>query len=109
MPRRWTPRYELGRKVEERSTFTGRFVSYGTKPGYGRRPVTILLADIADEHGKVVTDHLWFNRTQGFDSLGPLRTGDRVKFDARVKTYHKGGRADRIDYKLSYPSQVRRV
>lgn len=105
MPR-WTPRYELGRRVEERSTFTGRFVRFGSKPG---RLETILLADIADRFGNVLTDHLWFNRTKGFIDLGPLRAGDRVMFDARVKTYRKAGRVVRIDYKLSYPSQVRRV
>ena len=98
------PRYELGRHVEERATYTGWFDCYGTKPGHAKRLVTVLLTQITDQHGTLITDHLWFNRTKGFDRFGILRRGDRLQFAARVKTYR---RARGVDYKLSYPTQIR--
>jgi hypothetical protein len=100
------PRYALGRKVEERASFTGCFENYGTKPGHAKRPVTLLLTQITDHTGTVVTDHLWFNRTKGFDALGKLRRGERLGFDARVKTYRKRGG---VDYKLTRPTRIKRV
>ena len=102
---KYQPRYELGRHVQERLTFVGSFEKFGTKPGHAKRPVTILLLSIT--HGStVVTDHLWLNRTKGFDAMR-LRRGDRVQFDARVKTYRKGN--GKLDYKLSYPTKVIRL
>jgi hypothetical protein len=99
------PRYELGRRVEERLTFVGTFQKYGTKPGHAKRPVTLLLVNIT-LNGRVVCDHVWVNRGKQFDEGGWLRPGDRVRFDARVRTYRKG---NQIDYKLTYPTRVMRL
>jgi len=100
---RGKPRYELGRKVQERSTYRGAFTRFGSKPG---NLTTVLLTQIKDSDGKVVTDHLWLNYTLGFRRLGRLQSGDQVIFDARVTTYRKWRG---IDYRLSYPTKLRLV
>lgn len=100
----------------KRAAFTGTFERFGHKRDYGRDKPTVLLKDIRDERGELVDDHMWFNLTKGFKRL-VLQEGDRVAFDARVKSYQKGykGRREDVfkplewDYKLSYPTKVRRV
>lgn len=107
---------KLGEK--ERHTFTGQFERFGQKPAYkGPIPdITILLLNVKDESGTVVTDHLWFKYTKGFEACD-LKVGDIVKFDARVKEYEKGYKGYRDieaeimhpvsrDYKLSYPTNI---
>lgn len=99
-------RKELGKNGEVRDTFIGTFERLGSKNRwYGQR--TVLLKDIKNKEGKVITDHLWFNLTKGFHKLH-LRKGDIIQFDARVKAYVKGyDKIDRkIDYKLSYPTKL---
>ena len=105
----------------ERTRFCGTFVRYGTKPGWrGNTEKTLLLRNIVElESGQRVTDHLWFNLTKGFQSLGELHEGDIIEFDARVKPYRAGywgwdsDRAaenpPRWDYKLSHPTRIKRV
>ena len=110
-------REELQRINGERTRFTARFVRYGRKGSFrgGTKP-TVLLADITDINGNVVTDHLWFNLTKGFDAL-KLNGNDQVEFEARVKLYIKGyrGRRDvpdkpvKDDYKLSHPTKVKKL
>ena len=100
-----------------RATFSGIVERYGTKSSYGHPKPTLLLKDIKDGGGMIVTEHLWFNLTQGFAKLG-LQPGDAVKFDARVKPYIKGYRGYRDDvydkpieedYKLSHPTNLRKM
>ncbi len=109
----------------ERKTFVGTFVRFGKKSRYRPKKVgdtwvdydeTVLLADIRDLDGAPVTDHLWFNFTKGFASLGDLSEGDVIRFDARVKPYTKGyvNRREWIDtretdYKLSHPTKFVKV
>lgn len=100
-----TPRYELGRRVKERGTFTGRFERVG---GKDNNRLTVCLTEIRDSRNVVVADHLWFNWTKGFKSLGWLNPGDIIQFDGRVTTYLKCG-GNKLDYKLSHPSQVKIV
>ena len=97
-----------------RHTFTGIFKKTGWKDGYRGSVQTILLLDIKDEHGQVVTDHLWFNFTRGFVAANPME-GDVLQFDARVSKYIKGymGYRDDVydhpieeDYQLSRPTKV---
>ena len=111
-------RRELRRRSGERTAFTGEFVRYGSKPGYRGPPQkTILLRNIRDLKGQLVTEHLWFNLTKGFAALGLLAEGDRVQFDARIKPYEKGykGRREDVylpvstDYKLSHPTQIQKL
>jgi YgiT-type zinc finger domain-containing protein len=109
----------------ERKTFTGMFVRFGRKHRF--KPIkvgdewidydtTVLLRDIRDATGKIVTDHLWFNYTLGFARLGELSEGEEIRFNARVKPYLKGYvnhrewvDERRIDYKLSHPTKFARV
>jgi|688.fasta_scaffold1162972_1 hypothetical protein len=104
----------------QRNRFTGIFNRYGTKSNWHGFPeTTILLKNITDSAGKVMTDHLWFNLTKGFQDLGDLKEGDIISFDARVKGYHKGyqGRMgyetgqfySEYDYKLSFPTKIEKV
>lgn len=99
----------------ERHTFTGTFVRIGSKGG--RTQLTVLLQDIRLAGGrKVLTDHAWFNYTDGFKALD-LSKGDVVRFDARVDDYKKGYWGDNpkkiaqlppptVDYKLSRPTKI---
>jgi len=100
----------------KRECFTGVFVRYGTKSSFrGPRKTTILLKDIKDQNGVILTDHLWFNLTKGFDEYD-LKEGDIISFDARVKKYQKGYKGYRedvyepieTDYKLSHPSKIKK-
>jgi len=109
-------RKELKKLDEVRSTFTGTFVRIGTRTSFGHPKQTLLLLDVKDGTGKVVTDHLWFNLTKGFAELA-LVSGDTVRFDARVKEYVKGYRGRRYDidmpiendYKLSHPTKLAKL
>ena len=112
-------RKKLRRQEGQRKRFSGTFVRYGTKPAWsGPEPdITLLLKGVVMvETGELVTDHLWFNLTKGFEALGELSEGDVVYFDARVKSYRAGYRGrdieralynpPRIDYKLSHPTKI---
>lgn len=111
-------RVKLQEIEEVRDVFTGTFTKFGTKPNGWHQPLkTVLLVDIKDAQGEVVTDHLWFNNTKGFDAL-ILAAGDQVEFRARVKPYEKGYRGwnrdefdspIETDYKLSHPTKVRKL
>lgn len=92
---------------EHRLKFSGTFERFGTKVGYnGKIEKTVLLVEIKAYDGAVVTDHLWFNYTTGFQKLA-LKKGDIVQFDARVQTYAKGYRDERsTDYHLTRPTKV---
>jgi len=101
----------------KRFTFEGIFERFGIKSSFGHPKHTLLLRDVKDNSGKVVTDHLWFNVGKRFDSL-KLQAGDIVRFDARVKPYVKGYRGYRddvydkpveTDYRLSNPTNLRKV
>ena len=108
-------RKELKKINDVRATFTGTFERYGFKSGWYMPERTVLLKDIRNANGKIVTDHLWFNLTKGMESLGELLEGQTIQFDARVKPYIKGyaGRdayePQSIDYKLSHPTKIKLV
>lgn len=110
-------RQELRKMNDIRATFCGTFVRYGTKTNWHGYPEkTILLKDIKDASGKIVTDHLWFNCTQGFQKL-ILNENDEVIFDARVRDYIKGYRGYRedvykpveVDYRLNHPTKIHKA
>jgi len=102
---------------EQRDVFTGQFKKYGIKSNFrGPSTDTLLLTNIRDGQGALVTDHLWFNLTKGFEKLGTLKEGDRVQFEARVKKYKKGYVNRKIgidqsavDYKLSHPTKMVKI
>jgi hypothetical protein len=109
-------RDELKKLNDIRTRFKGTFERYGIKTNWNGYPEkTILLKNISNSAGRNVTDHLWFNLTKGFESLGELEAGDIVSFDARVSGYAKGyvnhreGMDERQwDYKLSFPTKIAR-
>lgn len=94
-----------------RTSFQGTFSRCGSKRG-GK--ITVLLTNVRKDN-KMVTNHLWFNLTQGFKDLC-LCPGDKVYFDCRVKEYEKGykGRNEekkaaspvKKDYMLNYPTNL---
>jgi hypothetical protein len=106
------------KKIEDaRLTFKGIFKRYGLKNNWNGFPEkTILLVDVKDSHGVIVTDHIWFSLTKGFQSLGELKEGDLIQFDARVKRYLKGYVNHReyidvreLDYKLNNPTKIKMI
>ncbi len=112
-------RHDL-RKIDNiRSKFKGTFVRYGKKYFGVHETTTLLFSNItAIDTGQIMTDHLWFNLTEGFRGLGELNPGDTIRFEARVTKYVKGYRGYRedvydkpveVDYKLSHPTKVQKV
>ena len=112
-----------------RRKFIATFSRYGEKPSWRfdrflMRPSkrtffkekTLLFVNVKLSSGEVITDHLWFSMTKGFNSLGTLVEGDMVSFDARVKPYTKGRVhwedddqfGYETDYKLSFPTNIKR-
>lgn len=100
-----------------RDVFSGIFERYGSKGAFkGPDLVTILLKNIKDKEGNLVSDHLWFNETLGFKKLSPLKPGTILEFRARVKPYEKGYINRRegfdfktVDYKLSHPTKIQLI
>jgi len=107
-------RKQLEKQNKVRSSFVGIFVRFGTKTNYHGFPEkTVLLENIRNAENDIVCDHLWFNYTKQFQSLGDIKQGDAIRFDARVVEYKKGYVNHRkfideqtIDYKLSHPTKV---
>jgi hypothetical protein len=110
-------RQKLKKIEEQRAAFTGLFKKYGKKANFrGPSTETLLLVEIRDSNGEFVCNHLWFNLTKGFEQLGTLKEGDRIGFEARVKTYKKGYVNRRlglnqtaVDYKLSHPTRITKL
>jgi len=109
-------RKKLQQIEDERDTFIGVFDRFGEKNGYKGTLRTVLLKDIKNKYGEIITNHLWFNLTKGFDKLN-MKQGDIIQFDARVKEYVKGYKGYRddvykpleIDYRLSHPTKLSKV
>ncbi len=101
-----------------RTAFTGTVARFGTKAGWqGRSVPTMLLKDIRDPKGQIVTDHLWFTVGKMLESL-KLAVDDKISFEARVTPYIKGYRGHRdlfdappveVDYRLSHPTKIKRL
>ena len=103
------------KKIEGvRKTFRGTFERSGSKQGWHGTEITLLFKNITDDKGNIISDHLWFNYTKGFERLSPWKQGDVVQFDARVAGYTKGYNGYREDickpvehdYKLSHPTRI---
>lgn len=109
-------RSELKKVNGKRLKFSGLFERYGSKKNWHGYPeTTVLLMQIRNELGEIVSDHLWFNLTKGFEALGSLNTGDKIIFEARSKPYTKGyvnyreGIDNReVDYRLSHPTKFQK-
>ena len=105
-------REEFARREGARGRYTARVSRFGTKRAYrGPRLVTVLLVDVKDATGAVVTDHLWLTIGKTLERLH-LAPGHTLAFDARVTPYVKGYRGRRyddeppsVDYRLSNPTR----
>jgi hypothetical protein len=104
----------LAAEKGERKNFVGIFSRFGKKANFhGFSDQTVLLINVSDkETGSLITDHIWFNYTKGFEKL-ELQPGARVSFEARIKSYKKGYVSrryqidnSRLDYKLSHPTKL---
>ena len=104
----------LGSDAGIRKKFRATVSRFGRKTNYkGYSDETILLLNVTDmETLKVVTDHIWFTFTKGFEKL-KLSRGAVVEFEARIKSYRKGYvnkkyKIDerRVDFKLSHPTRI---
>lgn len=113
-------RNQLKQLQEQRMKFIGIFKRYGSKSNWHGFPeTTLILVDIKDNNGKIVTDHIWFKQIKGFVKINPLIEGDIIEFEARVKDYVKGycgrkaeeyGEAyQELDYKLNFPTKIRKL
>ncbi len=90
----------------KKSVWYGTFEKYAWRHFQGRFVgKTLLLKDIRDKNGNVLSDHLWFHMTRGFEKLGKLEKGQVLKFDARVQQYRKN-RGMETDYRLAYPMNL---
>ncbi|MCI1553174.1 MAG: hypothetical protein LKH74_04550 [Levilactobacillus sp.] len=100
---------------DQRHRFQGTFERYGLKAGYRGQEATILLREVRLlGNQQLMTDHLWFNLTKGFQKLGQLKAGDVIQFDGRVNSYLKGYQgnlfaATEIDYQVSWPTKITRI
>ncbi|NLM30518.1 MAG: hypothetical protein GX216_08880 [Methanomicrobiales archaeon] len=104
-----------GRRV----VLTAVFWKYGIYRSRGCTGRTILLRNVRDLSGRLLTDHTWINYTAGFDAIGEFCRGDLVRFTARVDEYIKGylgeniddrlARPPAVDYRLKYPRMVERI
>jgi hypothetical protein len=76
----------------------------------------LLLKDIKDETGQIVTDYQWFNLAKGF-SIANLFPGDIVEFSGKVKKNTLGKKklfngsysSVKDDFKITFPSKVRKI
>jgi len=108
-------RKKLGEKEGERKKFKAIFNRLGKKVNFkGYSEDTILLTDVTDlESNKVLTDHIWFAYTKGFEAI-KLTKGTCIEFEARVVTYRKGYVNSKYkinkqteDFKLSHPTKIK--
>ena len=104
----------LGADAGIRKKFRATVSRFGKKTNYkGYSDETILLLNVTDmETFKVVTDHVWFAYTKGFEKL-KLFPGVVIEFEARIKSYRKGYvnrkykiDESRVDFKLSHPTRI---
>lgn len=55
-----------------------------------------------------LSDHVWMTFGKRFKEL-ELRKGDKISFQATVKTYRKGNETKFYDYQLCNPSKIQRI
>ncbi len=108
----------LEKQEGRRGEFRGTVALFGTKTAFrGPDIPTVMLMDVKDETGEIVTDHLWMTVGKQLTCL-KVQVGEEIVFAARVTPYEKGYKGHRedvydaprsLDYRLSNPTQIRRV
>ncbi len=110
-------RKQLAAEKGNRKKFKATFNRLGKKTNFNGFPEdTILLKNVVDlETNQIVTDHIWFNYTKGFEKIS-LKEGTQIEFEARIKEYKKGyvNKSLKInnrktDYKLSHPTKITKI
>lgn len=106
-------REDLKKIENERRMFRGTFGGFSRRRKSQEFVWTLILKNITDKEGNLLTDHLWFNLNKEFDKLN-LREGDRVEFSARVVEYAKGRAKKRnekreTDYTLDLVKGIRKL
>lgn len=89
--------------------------NFGNKKNWhGYYEQTVCFINLEDKVGNKLCEHLWFTIRKRIAALN-LEVGDKVEFEATVKSYLKGykGRRDDVhdkplqrDYKLSNPTKM---
>jgi len=112
-------RTELQALQGKRAKFAAIFGGYSTYRKKGVVGKSILLHDLRDMSGTLLTTHTWINYTVNFDAVGTFLKGDIVEFTAIVDEYLHGYRGEKIDdrlarpptidYRLKYPRNVRKI
>ncbi|KRM54401.1 hypothetical protein [Lacticaseibacillus sharpeae] len=68
---------------------------------------TLLVTNVKDGNGRMITDHLWFNYSADFQALGQLKSGELLKFTATPQTYMKGRPGEHHkDFQLTDPTDI---
>ena len=110
-------RKQLAAEAGNRKKFKATFNRLGKKMNFkGYSEDTILLKNVIDiETNQLVTDHIWFNYTKGFEKIS-FKEGVQIEFEARIKEYKKGYvnkslkiNNSKTDYKLSHPTKIKKV
>ena len=82
-------RTKLGRiNDKEKHEYIGKIVRFGVQKD-DRSKKTVMLQDICDVKGNLITDHLWFPVDKRMEKAA-VRRGDIISFQARVGCYTKG-------------------
>ena len=99
-------RKKLKKLNKKRRAFIGTVAAFGTHNGDSQRR-TLLLRNVKDIYGKLLTEHIWLNCNTKFDKLN-LRKGEIIKFSATVKPYGKyNGKCK--DYGLTHITGIKLV
>ena len=103
---------------DKRLTFRGEFMKYGFKYNnifWANATPIILLSNLQIiNYGISLPKPIWINLTKGFQSLGILKTGDKVQFNSKLykyKTDYQGYCPEIIqnlkdDYRIFHPSKI---
>lgn len=106
--------------LNKRMELSGVFDKYGVRKSYLRgkskpdRIPTVLLKDIKDAEGNEIANHMWIQEAMLFKHLKPIK-GDTFYFSAKIGTYIKGYKGERvkeekriaIDYRLKHFKNIR--
>lgn len=97
--------------IDKRYVFTAVFARFGFMHSYKGYPLkTVLLREICLD-GQIITDHLWFTCGKRLASMH-LVPGEKIVFEARVAIYYKYDivtKKKEIDYKLAYPTKIKKI
>ena len=93
---------QMGRRGEFRATAA----QFGTKSAFrGPDLSTMMLKDVKDETGQIVTDHLWMTVGKQLSRLN-VQVGEEIVFVARVTRYEKGYKGSREDVFAAPPQPI---